>query len=650
MLIQAKRISENPIISPIRDSLWEAEATFNPTVVKHGDMFHLLYRAQSLPHSFANTKISLSTIGYTHSGDGIHFRDRRQFINPQFSWEKFGCEDPRITFIDNKFFIFYTALGGYPYNASNIKVALATTNDFSQVTDKHLVTPFNAKAFVLFPEKIGGKFTALLTVHTDSPPAKISIAYFDEEEDIWSQDFWNQWYKHLDYHTLSLQRTKNDHVEVGAPPVKTTKGWLVVYSYIYNYFSPPATFAIEAVLLDLQDPMKILTRTRTPLLTADAYYEIYGKVPNIVFPSGAVVDDMETLFIYYGAADTTCCVAEVSLPDLLEDLVPQSYTFSLSDKSSTLDLLRYPTENPILEPIEKNQWESKYVFNPGALLSHDCVHLLYRAMGSDDTSVLGYALSMDGVKIDVRLERPVFTPREDFEKKARPGWSGCEDPRLTEIEGKIYMCYTAFNAVDYPRVAMTSISYDDFARKNWIWDKSILISPPGMDDKDACLFEEKIRGKYVFLHRFPPNIWIDFVDDLTFSNNKFLKGKILMSPRVHSWDSEKIGIGPPPVKTRDGWLLIYHGLSRYSLKYRLGAVLLDLENPAKVIAQLDYPILEPETEHEKKGFRPNTVFSCGAVVLKNRLFIYYGAGDQVIGVVSFSLDNLLKELSRYKIT
>lgn len=613
-------------------------------------MFHLLYRAQSLPHSFANTKISLSTIGYTHSGDGIHFRDRRQFISPQYSWEKFGCEDPRVTFLDNKYYIFYTALGGYPFTASCIKVGLAQTVDFSEITAKYLVTSFNAKAFVLFPEKIAGKYVGLLTVHTDMPPAKVAIAYFDKEEDIWSADFWNQWYKHLDYHTLHLQRTKNDHVEVGAPPVKTDKGWLVVYSYIYNYFSPPATFAIEAILLDKEDPMKILARTRTPLLTADAYYEIYGKVPNIVFPSGAVVDDMETLFIYYGAADTTCCVAEVSLPDLLEDLVPQSYTFSLSDKSSTLDLLRYPTKNPILEPIEKNQWESKYVFNPGALLSHDCVHLLYRAMGADDTSVLGYALSMDGVKIDVRLERPVFTPREDFEKKARPGWSGCEDPRLTEIEGKIYMCYTAFNAVDYPRVAMTSISYDDFARKNWIWDKSILISPPGMDDKDACLFEEKIRGKYVFLHRFPPNIWIDFVDDLTFSNNKFLKGKILMSPRVHSWDSEKIGIGPPPVKTRDGWLLIYHGLSRYSLKYRLGAVLLDLENPAKVIAQLDYPILEPEAEHEKKGFRPNTVFSCGAVVLKNRLFIYYGAGDQVIGVVSLSLDNLLKELSRYKIT
>ena len=106
-------------------------------------------------------------------------------------------------------------------------------------------------------------------------------------------------------------------MEIGAPPVRTKHGWLLIYSYIKNYLSPPAKFGIETVLLDLKDPSKVVARLEDPLLTPKAEYELYGNVPNIVFPSGALINDGK-LFIYYGAADTTCCVATCDLEALFD--------------------------------------------------------------------------------------------------------------------------------------------------------------------------------------------------------------------------------------------------------------------------------------------------------------------------------------------
>ena len=159
-----------------------------------------------------------------------------------------------------------------------------------------------------------------MTVNTDIPPAKIALAIFDKEEQIWSRDYRRRWYSSLDEHVIKLQRTPKDHVEVGAPPIKTDKGWLLIYSYIQNYFSPPATFGIEAVLLDLEDPSKVITRTKEPFMVPEAYYEQYGNVPNVIFPSGAVLHE-GNIFIYYGAADTTCCLATAGLKDLLKEVL-----------------------------------------------------------------------------------------------------------------------------------------------------------------------------------------------------------------------------------------------------------------------------------------------------------------------------------------
>ena len=108
----------------------------------------------------------------------------------------------------------------------------------------------------LFPSKINGKMAAILSVNTDNPPSRIGIAIFDREDQVWSREYWENWYSSLDEHSIFLERSPKDHVEVGAPPVKTKHGWLIIYSYIQNYFSPPSTFGIEAVLLDLKNPKK----------------------------------------------------------------------------------------------------------------------------------------------------------------------------------------------------------------------------------------------------------------------------------------------------------------------------------------------------------------------------------------------------------
>lgn len=300
-------------------------------------------------------------------------------------------------------------------------------------------------------------------------------------------------------------------------------------------------------------------------------------------------------------------------------------------------------QNPIISPSHYS-WESKATFNPAAIYENGKVHILYRAMSNDDTSVFGYASSIDGFHINERLNFPVYIPREDFERKKGAGNSGCEDPRITKIDDKFYMFYTAFDGINPPRVAMTSINVLDFLNKKWNWDVPKLISPPNMDDKDACLLPEKINDRYVIFHRLEASIWIDFVDDLNFEGEKYLGGNVLFQSRADKWDNGKIGIASPPVKTEYGWLLLYHGISEGNY-YKVSAVLLDLNNPAKILSRLNGSIFEPEMSYEKEGQYANVVFPCGTVVLNNKLFVYYGGADSVTGVATVDINNLLKKIT-----
>jgi len=633
-----KRSSHNPILAPAGNHWWEASATFNLCPIKKGDSVYGFYRAMSFRDKLMMPE-QISTIGLSKSKDGEHFEGRERFLEPEDEWEQFGIEDPRVTFFEGCYYLFYTALSTYPFSADGIKVAVAVTHDLQEIEERHLITPFNAKAMTLFPERVGGKVTAIFSAHTDSSDAKMSIVQVDNIEELWSPDFWDRWHENIDGHVLDVRRNNYDHVEVGAPPIKTEQGWLMIYSHIQNYFpgGGERVFGIEALLLDLNNPQKIIGRSGGPIMVPEAPYELVGHVPNVIFPSGAILDG-EILNIYYGSADTTTSIARVYLRDLISSILPETkedYHFKREDN------------NPILEPISEHPWESKAVFNPAAIDLSGKVHLLYRALSGDNTSTMGYAVSTDAVTINERLPDPVYVPREDFEGKKIPeANSGCEDPRITKIGRTLYVCYTAFDGVGPPRVAVSSIEEKDFLERRWNWSKPALITPQGVDDKDACILEEKVDKKFFILHRVGTDICGDLLDSLDFDKQKVNKCIRIFGPRKGMWDSGKVGITGPPVKTHKGWLLLYHASSEQHKTYRVGAVLLDLKDPSIVLARSTDPLFSPEEPYEKEGIVNNVVFPCGIIVRDGLIYSYYGGADKVVGVATMKLAILEEALSR----
>ena len=139
------------------------------------------------------------------------------------------------------------------------------------------------------------------------------------------------------------------------------------------------------------------------------------------------------------------------------------------------------------------------------------------------------------------------------------------------------------------------------------------------------------------LHRIDPNIYIAYSRDLKVWNDS----KIIIRPRKELWDSLKIGAAGPPIEIDEGWLQIYHGVD-HKITYRLGAVILDKENPEKILYRTRDPFLEPKEEYECLGCVPNVVFSCGAVLKRNKLIVSYGCADTVIGVSTFQLDEIIE--------
>lgn len=331
-------------------------------------------------------------------------------------------------------------------------------------------------------------------------------------------------------------------------------------------------------------------------------------------------------------------------------------------RPQTPRLARVPA-NPIIAPRAENAWESVATFNPAAIHLNGRVHLLYRAIGSYGISVLGYASSADGVEFDERLDEPVYVPREPFEMTPAPqerpgppqpyvrkyasggGYGGCEDPRLTQIDDTLHMTYVAFDGFSPPRVALSSIGVDDFLAKRWNWTRPVLISPPGVVDKNAVVFPAKIAGRYIIFHRIFPDMLIDFRDSLTFRTGEFLSGRFAIAPRRGFWDSRKIGAGPPPLRIDDGWLLIYHAVDdRDDSQYKIGAMILDAENPLRVLFRSPTPILEPRARYENEGHKSGVVYPCGAVTIGDDLFLYYGGADMVVCAARCSLSHFLSAL------
>ncbi len=317
--------------------------------------------------------------------------------------------------------------------------------------------------------------------------------------------------------------------------------------------------------------------------------------------------------------------------------------------------LKRPVQGPILEPIGSHSWESKYVLNAAAVRLDGTIYILYRAFGEDRISRLGLAWTRDGLNIEGRLDHPVFQPANKEES------SGCEDPRVVVIGNDLYMLYTAYNG-ELAQIAMASIPVQALLEQRFDQWKRHGLGFPGLSNKDAVIYPETFDGKWVVYHRIDPNMWISYIDALSCPWPRTGQ-KIVTGPRPGMmWDSVKIGAGAQPLKTKYGWLNIYHGVD-YTRCYRLGVLFMDLNDPAKVIYQSPNAILEPEADFEvgkTEGgdyWVPHVVFTCGAVPardtevldLDDEILVYYGAADTAIGVAKGRLRELVPILTDDKI-
>lgn len=289
------------------------------------------------------------------------------------------------------------------------------------------------------------------------------------------------------------------------------------------------------------------------------------------------------------------------------------------------------SDRPILEPNPAHEWERAAVFNTAAIYDNGLFHLLYRATDigcharyGRYMNSIGYAVSTDGIHFS-RLDRPVMAPGEHLQELR-----GAEDGRLVKIGDTYHLTYTGFSdrfEGDYRICRATS-------RNLITWERhGVVLDEP---NKNSSLFPEKIGGRYCLLHRRYPDIWIAFSDDLvTWTDHR----KIL-SPIPGTWQDARVGIAGPPIRTKQGWVLIYHGARLADNSYRLGIALLDAQDPSVVLARQAEPIIEPELEWERVGFVPNVIFSNGHALRGDDLYVYYGGADTVIGVAGVRLSDL----------
>ena len=320
--MQLDRCPENPILQKNPDVRWEAGSVFNPSVLYEDGLFRMVYRATNDTKNYEKGGY-MSSIGYAESTDGIHFtRFPDPFITPDQEYEAIlGCEDPRLTKIDDEYFLYYTAVGG-SWEKWEVRIALATSRDCKQWKKHGIVGPHHttSKAAALFPEKVKGHYLIFYTWMADSPLSSIMSAQFDDLDDLKrpSSTFMAQ---NIDHYEKNVVFRPPERVfrgaEVGAVPIKTDVGWVFIYCPANASDHPE--WSIQAALLDLHNPKHVLATTEHPILHPKTDAELHGVVNNVTFPEGAVVVG-ETLFVYYGSGDQGCCVATCNFNDLVREL------------------------------------------------------------------------------------------------------------------------------------------------------------------------------------------------------------------------------------------------------------------------------------------------------------------------------------------
>jgi beta-1,2-mannobiose phosphorylase / 1,2-beta-oligomannan phosphorylase len=250
-----------------------------------------------------------------------------------------------------------------------------------------------------------------------------------------------------------------------------------------------------------------------------------------------------------------------------------------------------------------------------------------------------YLTTLSHLRLLSSIDGRHFTEETDYKPITGEGASesfGIEDCRVAQMEDGFHLSYT--------KVSEIAVAVGYMFTKDWkTFSNRSMIFPP--HNKDCAIFERKINGKYYALHR-PSSpelggnyIWIAESPDLLHWGNH----KCIAVTRTEMWDSARVGAGAAPIETEDGWLEIYHG-ANHQHRYCLGALLLDKNDPSKVLARSKQPIMEPILDYEQTGFFGNVVFTNGHVVDGDTITLYYGASDEVICGAQFSIAEILNTL------
>jgi len=331
--------------------------------------------------------------------------------------------------------------------------------------------------------------------------------------------------------------------------------------------------------------------------------------------------------------------------------------------------LRRYEGNPILSPNPDNEWESIVATNPGAWYDEDSgeIYLLYRAAGEDPEHkiYLGLAISKDGYHFNRTSDQPALSPSVDgFD-------AGCvEDPRIVKMGEYYYITYASrpfppgqywlpdderpYTPPELPSDFPKNLRENDTSTglaltkdfRSYI--RAGRLTNPMVDDRDVILFPEKVNGKYVMMHRpmtwvgeeygtEHPAMWVSTGDDLL-----NLQDSRILAKAKYDWE-RKIGGNTPPIRTEYGWLTLYHAVGT-DYHYRLGAMLLDLEEPSKLLHRTPDWLIQPEEYYELEGYYNGVIFPCGKIVIDGTLFVYYGGADKYVGLATCPLQELLDHL------
>ena len=312
-----------------------------------------------------------------------------------------------------------------------------------------------------------------------------------------------------------------------------------------------------------------------------------------------------------------------------------------TDRRLSNELFHRYADNPILS-VEQWPYGANSVFNAAAARVDGNTVLLVRVEDFRGISHFTAARSVDGVNNWEIDASPTFL--SDPEKHPEELW-GIEDPRITWLQElqQWVVCYTAYSKGG-PLVALATTT--DFRRFRRIGP----VMPP--EDKDAALFPVQFKGLWAMLHRPVPkspilgaHIWISFSPDLKHWGSH---QEVIHARRGGWWDAEKIGLCAPPLRTEDGWLILYHGVrtTASGAIYRLGLAMLDLEDPTRLICRTDEWIFGPKARYEREGDVDDVVFPCGWTLEDGTVHMYYGAADSCIAYASAKLDDIISYVKK----